>query len=124
MTFGLSGIERLTSDDQLNAESLFDVSVHIFIWIYNIRASALTVPIHRLLSDHWLELAHHRRALLSNPRVAVPAIEAAANMSPSIGAVAKLVEAAAISSTRRLPEFVIIALKAATRETNPTAGDA
>lgn len=113
ITVALAGIQSLKQDNQLNAEQLLHVSAQIFIWVKHIAQPQLIRPVHDLLSNHWLELVRDRRALMSTPQLAVPAIEAAAKLTPSLASLARLVEAGAIGSSQSLPEFVVVALAAA-----------
>lgn len=108
---GLAALRLLLSDVQLNAEQLLRASVELFMWLRHIGAGNLNARAHSVLGARWLELAHHRRAILSTPRLSVPAIESAAAGTPTIAGIARLVEAGRLGSSLGLPAHVVDMLK-------------
>jgi hypothetical protein len=79
---------KLNTGGDLNAEELLQASVELFVWLGHVGADRLNAPAHELLTTRWLELIHQRRALLTNLRLSVPEIEAAAAHAPGIDGIA------------------------------------
>jgi tetratricopeptide (TPR) repeat protein len=111
-TTGLAALRLLLSDVQLNAEQLLRSSVELFMWLRCIGASNLSARAHSVLGARWLQLVQHRRAILSIPRVSVPAIESAAAGTPTIAGIARVVEAGRLGSSLGLPGHIVDMLKA------------
>lgn len=109
---GLSALQLLLGGGFLNAERLFRVSVHLFIWAKYVGADELSARVHAVLGRRWLVLCSEHRAILSSPRLSVPEIEAAAALEPGIGALARLVEAGRLASSLGLPSEIVGMLKA------------
>lgn len=109
---GLRALQLVLGGGFLNAERLFRLSVELFIWAKNVGAEGLGALVHAMLARRWLELCSEHRAILSSPRLSVPAIEAAASIEPSIAALARLVEAARLASSLGLPGEIVAMLKA------------
>jgi hypothetical protein len=99
---GLAALTLVLSENFLNAEQLLRASVKIFIWLKHVGASELSAVINGFLCKRWLDLCENHRAILSNPRIAVPAIEAAAEHEPGIVGLARLIEAGRLASSLRL----------------------
>lgn len=104
---GIAALRLLQSDAELNAEQLLRASVELFMWLRHVGSSALSERAHAVLAARWLDLARERRVLLSTPRLAVPAIEAAAATPPGIGGIARIVEAGRLGSSLGLPQHVV-----------------
>jgi len=110
---GIAALRRLRADEQVNAEQLLRTSVELFMWLKPIGVAELISLAYPVLAARWLELTQRRRAILSTPRLSVPAIETAAAGTPDIGGMARLIEAGRLASSLRLPAYVVDALKAA-----------
>lgn len=108
---GVAVIQRLQTGEELSPDNLLRITVDLFVWARHIGARALHSKIFSLLAKGWLDLAERRRALLTTPSLAAPAIEAAAASKPGIGGIARLVEAGQLASSLRLPAEVIEMLK-------------
>lgn len=108
---GLAALQTVIGDNFLNAEQLLRASVQIFIWLKHVGANELSAKAHDIISRRWLDLCKNHRVILSNPRLAVPAIEAAAGLQPNVAAIARLVEAGRLASSRGLPANIIEILK-------------
>lgn len=104
---GVAALRLLQSDAKQNAEQLLRTSVELFMWLRHVGSSMLSERAHAVLAARWLDLAQERRALLSTPRLAVPAIEAAAATVPGIGGIARIVEAGRLGSSLGLPQHVM-----------------
>jgi hypothetical protein len=111
-TAGLASLELILGGGLLNAERLLGVTVRLFIWAKHIGADRLSARIHAVLGRRWLELCSEHRAILSSPRLSVPAIEAAARLEPGIGALARLVEAGRLASSLGLSGEIVAMLRA------------
>ena len=103
---GIASLRRLMTNEPANAEQLLQASTACFIWLKFSAVRRLDQGVFAILRERWLDLVRNRRAVLSNPRIAVPEIEAAAELAPSIVAIARLVEAVEFSSARTLPRWV------------------
>jgi len=110
---GLTSLRWLLVNTQARPEDLLVESVHIFMWIATNGLSGPIGAIWPLLRQRWLDLVRERPALLALPRLARPSIETAADAEASLGAIAKLIQAAAIGTTVRLPPSVEAALQTA-----------
>lgn len=110
---GIAALRLLQSDAKQNAEQLLRTSVELFMWLRHVGSSALSEKAHQVLAARWLDLVRERRALLSTPRLAVPAIEAAAATVPGIGGIARIVEAGRLGSALGLPQQVMEILQSA-----------
>lgn len=108
---GLTGLEKVLGGEFLNAEQLLRATVEIFIWLKPVGAGKLSGRVHAVLSRRWLDLCENHRAILSNPRLSIPAIEAAARNEPSIAAVARLAEAGRLASSLALPVNILEMLR-------------
>ena len=109
---GIAALRLVLGGTFLDAERLLRASVHLFIWLRHAGADELSVSVHATLGRRWLELCSAHRAILSNPRLSVPAIEAAAALQPGIGALARLVEAGRLASWLALPAEIVAMLRA------------
>jgi hypothetical protein len=112
---GIGAVRWLIANSSPNAEQLLGVSARIFMWIAHIGAPTAVPALWPLLRDTWLDLVRNRPAILSMPRFAGPAIEAAANDDANIGSIARLIEAATLGASTPLPEHVRTALQKASR---------
>lgn len=102
---GVSATRWLRENETPTAEELLIVSSRLFLWLASIASSEPVDQIWNLLRERWLGLARHRRALLSNPRLAVPAIEKAAEAERgTLASLAEMIEAGTFASTIRLPQ--------------------
>lgn len=110
---GIASVRRLVAGGAPNVEALFQDSVQAFLWARHTGAASPALALHALLVARWQDMTRNRRAELALPRPSVPAIEAAFDEPASIGAIARLLRAAALASTRPLPQFVRDALRAA-----------
>lgn len=108
---GIAALRLLRSEAELNAEQLLRASVELFMWLCHVNSSVLSEKAHGILSARWLDLAQERRVLLSTPKVAVPAINAAAKTTPDIGGIARIVEAGCLGSSLRLPPHIMEMLR-------------
>ena len=108
---GLAALQVIIDETVLNAEELLRASVQVFIWLKYIGANELSAKTHGILSRRWLKLCKDQRGILSNPRLAVPTIEAATGLKPSVAAIARLVEAGRLASALGLPANIIEMLK-------------
>lgn len=108
---GIAALRLLQSEAELNAEKLLRASVELFMWLRHVGSSALNEKAHAVLLGRWLDLARARRVLLSTPKLAVPAIEAAASIAPGIGGIARIVEAGRLGSSLGLPQHVVEMLR-------------
>ncbi|KTR82481.1 hypothetical protein NS277_13440 [Novosphingobium barchaimii] len=104
---GIAALRLLQSGVEMNAEQLLRASVELFMWLRHVSSSALCEKAHAVLAGSWLEMVRERRVLLSTPRLAVPAIEAAASTTPGIGGIARIVEAGRLGSSLGLPPHVV-----------------
>lgn len=104
---GICALRLLRSESELNAEKLLRASVELFIWLRHVGSSALSEKAHAIISTRWLNLARERRALLSNPKLAAPAIEAAASSETGIGGIARIIEAGQLGSSLGLPPYIV-----------------
>jgi hypothetical protein len=110
---GIASLRRLVAGDAAEVDVLFQNSVQAFLWARYVGIRSLAPPLHTLLVSRWQDMTRNRRAELSLPRLSVPAIEAAFDDTPTIGAIARLLRAAALASTRPLPRSIQEAIRAA-----------
>lgn len=108
---GLASLGSVSSDRFLNAEELFRDTVQIFIWLKHVGADKLSAKVHAVLSQRWLDLCENHRAILSSPRLAIPAIEAAGGLEPGLAAVARLAEAGRLASSLGVPANILKMLR-------------
>jgi len=108
---GLAALRLLVSEVWLNAEDLLRKSVDVFTFLKYAGITELNFRVHGILRRRWLDLAEHHRAILTNPRLAVPEIEAAAASVPGIGGIARLIEAGRFGSSLGLANELIEMLK-------------
>ncbi|MDB5713034.1 MAG: hypothetical protein JWO15_431 [Sphingomonadales bacterium] len=108
---GLASLHSVMSDRFLNAEELFRDTVQAFIWLKHVGAGKLSANVYAVLVRRWLDLCENHRAILSNPRLAIPAIEVAAGLVPDLAALARLAEAARLASSRGVPPNILEMLR-------------
>lgn len=61
----------MQSEAEWNAEQLLRSSAELFMWLRNVRSSALSEKACGVLQARWLDWARKRRLLLSTPRLAL-----------------------------------------------------
>ena len=108
---GLAALRLVLGGGFLDAERLLRASVHLFVWLRHAGADRLSADIHAMLARRWLDLASEHRAILSNLRLSVPAIEEAAALPAGIAALARLVEAGRLASSLGIPGEIVVMLK-------------
>lgn len=108
---GIGALRLVIGGQFLNAERLLRASVHLFVWLRYSGADRLSAEVHAMLARRWLNLASEHRAILSNPRLSVPAIKAAGALPAGIAALARLVEAGRLASSLSIPGEIVVMLK-------------
>ena len=104
---GLGALRLLkTGPSFLDAGQLLRASVEVFVGLKWVGVGELTAIAHGLLRERWLDLCTNHRPMLSIPRLSVPAIEAAAGLTPTLSGIAHLVEAGRLASSLRLPDSI------------------
>jgi hypothetical protein len=112
MSAGVAAVTWLINHDHPSPDQLLQACVQIFSTLRALGLSPVSRAVHGLLVRHWLSLARDRKALLSTPRLAVPAIESAATLPSGLPAIARLIEAGSLGASLRLPKDLVDTLRA------------
>lgn len=113
---GLVALRVALDNGQLNAEQLFSASIDILVWIRSSGHWGLGRLAHELLARRWQDLVRDRPALLSAPRLVIPAIQEAIELPPSLQSLARLIEASRAGSRVQLPDEISAMVRAVAME--------